>query len=637
MLTRLDRFLAAALVLACLPGAAAAQSASGPVYRTPNATVAEPVDRPFDGVISLQVDATDLQHRIFTVRERIPVTNGGTVTLLYPRWEAASHGPSLNVTDLAGLAVEAAGHPLVWRRDPYAPHAFHVEIPAGTSVIDVRFQMVAGADLLTPDVVSVPWQRLTLYPAGWYARNIPVAASLRLPDGLRAFTALKVERADGPTLYFGQTTLESLLDAPVLAGRYTAQVPLTASGPGAVALDLVALRPADLGVPAARVAELRSLIGQMRAVFGSTPFDRYDILARLDDDGAAGGTEHRRSSEIGLPSSLFREWPAQILSRDLIAHEIIHAWNGLYRTPADLWAPTPNVPVSGSLLWVYEGQTEFWARVLATRAGQFTAAEVRDRLALDAAEIGARRGRAWRPLSDDVQYPAFMLRQPVPWRDWQRRRDYYAEGILLWLAVDAELRERSHSRHGIDDFARSFYAGATPDAPTRTYTFDDLCTSLNALAPGDWAEWLHRWIDAHDELDTSIGLRRHGWRLVFTDKPTAAFRAGEDEAGISDLSYSIGLAVRADGTARTVAWDGPAFRGGMRPGARIIAVNGAPFGRDALLAAVRNSAHHPLTLSVEQDGHRSEIAIGYAGPLRYPRLERLADRPDTLTPLLAPR
>lgn len=599
--------------------------------------VARPTDRPFDGVIEIHVDATDVQRRIFIVRQRIPVAHGGAVTLLYPRWEAASHGPSLTVTDLAGLVVEAGGRPIAWRRDPYEPHAFHLDVPPGARAIDVRFQMVAGGDLLTPDIVAVPWQRLTLYPAGWYARNIPVAATLTLPGGLRPFSALTIERTEGSTIRFGKTTLETLLDAPVLAGRHTAKVSLTEPGRGAVSLDLVALRPDDLAVPAARIAELRKLISQMRAVFGATPFERYEILARLSDDGSSGGTEHRASSENGLASSHFQDWPGQILFRDLIAHEIVHAWNGFYRTPADLWAPTPNVPVAGSLLWMYEGQTEFWGRILAARAGQFAPAELRDRLAIEAAEIAARPGRAWRPLSDDVNYPAFMLRQPVPWRDWQRRRDYYSEGVMLWLSVDAELRERSGGRRSIDDFARRFFAGATPDAPTRTYDFDDICRTLNEVAPADWAAYLRGWIDAHDELDTTSGLTRHGWRLVFTDTPTAAFRASEDEAGVADLTYSIGLTVRDNGMVRTVAWDGPAFRAGMGPGVRIVRVNAAPFDRDALLVAVRGSRNRPVVLTVEQDGRQSDLSIRYAGPVRYPQLERIAGRPDTLAKLLTPR
>lgn len=626
---------AAICALSCAP--VAAQSVGGPVYTEPTRGVALPVDHAFAGTIELHVDATDVRRRIFSVHQRIPVGNGGAMTLLYPRWEPASHGPSLTVTDLAGLTIEAGGRRIPWRRDPYEPHAFQLDVPPGTNVIDVRFQMVAGGELLTPDIVSVPWQRLILYPSGWYARNIPVAATVTLPEGLRAFTALAVEGKEGATTRFHVATLETLLDSPVLAGRYAKQVALTAPGAGAVSLDLVAQRSSDLVIPDARLVELRRLIGQMRAVFGTTPFARYDILARLGDDASSGGTEHRASSENELASSLFRDWPNQILSRDLIAHEIVHAWNGFYRTPADLWAPTPNVPVAGSLLWMYEGQTEFWGRVLATRAGQFTPDELRDRLAMEAAEVASRPGRAWRPLSDDVNYPSFMLRQAVPWRDWQRRRDYYSEGVMLWLAVDAELRERSNGLRGIDDFAHGFFAGATPGTPTRTYTFADLCHALNDVAPFDWDRFLRTWIDGHEELDTTSGLTRHGWRLVFTDVPTAAFRASEDEAGVVDLTYSIGLTARADGTIRAVAWGGPSYRAGLRPGIRIAAVNAASYDRDALLKAVRESANHPVVLTIEEDGQRSNVPIHYAGTLRYPRLERIAEQPDTLSTLLTPR
>lgn len=636
--SRLTLSLLAGVLAAVLFSApAGAQTEPGPVYLEPSPAVPLPIDRAFDGVIALDVDATDVQRRIFSVRQRIPVADGGKMTLLYPRWETDSHGPSLNVVDLAGLIVEAEGRRIPWRRDRYEPHAFHLDAPPGTKVVDVRFQMVAGGDLLTPDIVSAPWQRLILYPAGRYGRNIAVAATLTLPEGLRAFTALEVAGGDGSTIHFEQTSLETLLDSPVLAGRYTAQAPLSETDPGAVSLDIVALRPGDLEIPSERIAELRRLIAQVRAVFGSPPFARYDILARMSDDGSSGGTEHRSSSEIGLSSSHFRNWTEEILSRDLIAHEIVHAWNGFYRTPADLWAPTPNVPVAGSLLWAYEGQTEFWGRVLAARAGQFTFAELRDRLAIDAAEIAARPGRSWRPLSDDVNYPSFMLRQPVPWRDWQRRRDYYSEGVMLWLAVDAELRERSGGRRSIDDFARRFFAGAAPGAPTRTYTFADICNTLNEVAPADWEGFLQEWIDGLDELDTTSGLTRHGWRLIFTDTPTAAFRASEEEAGIVDLAYSIGLTARADGAVRSVAWESPAYQAGLRPGIRIIAVGASPYSRATLLDAVRDASNHPVVLTIEQDGERLDVSIPYAGGLRYPRLERIPDRPDTLAALLTAR
>lgn len=457
MINLLQPLRAMTLLLAVPSVVAVGQMGRGPTYVTPPTSVPAPVDHGFDGVIDLHVDASDVDHKIITMRQHIPVPAGTALTLLYPRWEAASHGPSLTVTDLAGLSIRAAGKPIRWRRDALEPHAFHLDVPANVNAIDVGFEMVAADDLLTADIVKIPWQRLMLYPAGWYARNISVSASLTLPPGLQPFTALEAKQVHGGTIRYTQTTLETLLDAPVLAGRHVSSLPLTTAGSGEVTLDVVAMRPGDLGIPTQRLAELKQLVAQIGAVFGPAPFHHYHILERLSDDGSAGGTEHRTSSEHELVSSHFRNWSGQILSRDLIAHEMIHAWNGFYRTPADLWAPTPNVPVSGSLLWVYEGQTEFWGRILATRAGQFTPAELRERLAIDAAEVAARPGRIWRSLSDDVNYPSFMLRQAVPWRDWQRRRDYYSEGVMPWLAVDGGLRRRSGGRRGIDDFASRFF------------------------------------------------------------------------------------------------------------------------------------------------------------------------------------
>src|SRR5690606_27073928 len=128
------------------------------------------------------------------------------------------------------------------------------------------------------------------------------------------------------------------------------------------------------------------------------------------------------------------------------------------------------------------------------RAGLRSRQDTLDQLALDAAEVANRPGRAWRSLSDDVRYPAFMLQKAVPWRDWQRRKDYYREGVLLWLWVDALLRERTDGRQGLDDFARVFFAVPSADAPARTYTFETLCAALNAIAPHDWAGELRAWV-----------------------------------------------------------------------------------------------------------------------------------------------
>ena len=48
------------------------------------AEIPAPQDVPYPGVIQLQVDATDLGHRVFRVKETLPVSGPGRTTLLYP-------------------------------------------------------------------------------------------------------------------------------------------------------------------------------------------------------------------------------------------------------------------------------------------------------------------------------------------------------------------------------------------------------------------------------------------------------------------------------------------------------------------------------------------------------------------------
>ncbi len=130
------------------------------------------------------------------------------------------------------------------------------------------------------------------------------------------------------------------------------------------------------------------------------------------------------------------------------------------------------------MLWIYEGQTEFWGRVLAARTGLRTPQQTLDKLALDAATVFNRPGRAWKTLADSTLDVLYIPGHTVSWRDWQRREDYYPEGVLLWLNVDAHLREISGGKYGLDDFAHSFFATRGSVETITTYTFADICASL---------------------------------------------------------------------------------------------------------------------------------------------------------------
>ncbi|HKT26734.1 M61 family peptidase [Dyella sp.] len=600
-----------------------------------------PQDKPFKDAIALAVNATDTDHQIFSVHETIPVQKAGDTVLLYPEWETASHAPTAGAAELAGLLVQVDGVRAQWMRDPVDMHAFHINVPNGARSIALDFQFLAPAKshLLRPTMINVPWQRVLLYPAGWYVRDIPVTATLTLPRGLIAFTALAFRDVDGDTLRFDTVTLEQLVDAPFYAGRYTRQVMLNENTARPARLDLLADAPKDLAMTPDEIAHMRALISQGLTIFGTPPYRHYDTIVTLSDvlspDGGGGGIEHLEEGENNLPAAYFSNPAQQLNNLDLIAHEFVHAWNGRWRQPADLWSPTFNQPVMGSLLWVYEGQTEFWGRVLAARSGLRDRQQTLDKLALDASIVADRDGRSWKNLQDSTNDAIYMAGHHVAWRDWQRREDYYPEGVLLWLDVDARLRELSHGKRGLDDFAQLFFN--VDKNQTRTYTFQDVCNALNAIVPDDWAGFLNRHLSSHQASDAIAGLARAGWKLTYSDVPTETFLQDEKEAGVINLDDSIGLQVDTDGEVQSVRWNGPAFRAGLSPGSRVIDVNGQPFSVTAFTNAVQTSAIKPLQLRVSINGEKRDAVIDYQGPLRYPHLERIAGTPDRLSALLGPR
>jgi predicted metalloprotease with PDZ domain len=296
-----------------------------------------------------------------------------------------------------------------------------------------------------------------------------------------------------------------------------------------------------------------------------------------------------------------------------------------------------------SLLWVYEGQTQYWGRVLAARAGLVTRQQALDLLAQDAAAYEARVGRRWRPLQDTANEPVISNKAAKIWPSWQRGTDYYGEGALIWLDVDTVIREQTKGQRSLDDFARSFFgAGAgAGEGSVRTYTFDDVTQALNAVLPYDWASFLRARLDRFGgEASAPLeGLARGGYRLVYTDLPNDSFRLDEARRRGCDLTYSLGLSVDQKGVVREVIWEGPAYRAGLAPGAILVALNGVAFDPETLKDAVRagrTDGSPPLELIVRTGDNFKIVRIAYHGGLRYPRLERDPAVPARLDDILAP-
>ena len=627
---------AAAILAAATP--AAAQSSEGPQPAPMPPAVPAPRDVAYPGVIRLDVDLTDTARRIWRVKETIPVAQAGPLTLLYPQWLPGKHAPRGAIDKLAGLVIKADGKVIPWVRDTVDVYAFHLNVPAGVREITAEFQFLTptapnqGRVMVTPEMLNLQWEAVALYPAGHFSRRVMVEPRIKLPAGWGYGIALDTVSREADSVRFKPVDFETLVDSPMFAGRYFRQIDLDPGAKYPVRLNVVGDTAGELVVDAKVIEKHSNLVRQADKLFGSRPYDRYDFLLAISDRLGGIGLEHHRSSENQVEPGYFTDFDKAVTDRNLLPHEYSHSWDGKYRRPAELWTPNYNVPMRGQLLWVYEGQDQYWGYVLGGRSGMFSKDESLEALAATAATFENRIGRRWRQMEDTGQDPVMSARRPQPWASWQRSEDYYSEGQLIWLDADTLIRERSGGKRSLDDFARAFFGGKDGDRTVRPYTFDDVVATLNAVEPYDWAEFLKVRVKDVAVKPPLDGITRGGWKLVYTETPTGFFKAGETSNKQTNLTYSLGVVLNREGEITSVLWDSPAFEAGLTVSTRILAVDGIAYDADRLKAAITAAKDgRPISLLVKNGDHFQTIAITYKGGLRYPRLERIAGTPDLLS------
>ena len=123
----------------------------------------------------------------------------------------------------------------------------------------------------------------------------------------------------------------------------------------------------------------------------------------------------------------------------------------------------------------------------------------------------------------------------------------------------------------------------------KTYSYADVVNGLNAVAPYDWRGLLDTRLNSTDPHAPLGGIENAGWHLVYTGEPNDNMRAAEVVNKGVDCRFTLGLALKDDGTVQDVIATMPAAQAGMGPGMKLIAVNGRRYSADLLRDAIRNS------------------------------------------------
>ena len=600
--------------------------------------------------IQIAADLSEAPRKLYHAEIDLPV-KPGPLTLTTPKWIPGNHRPTGPVDDITGVVFTADGKPLPWRRDDVDLYQFHLTIPKGVATLHAHLDCIVTARV-TAKMAVLEWEKLLLYPAGTPVKDIAIQPSVKVPTGWGIGTALTpIDNYDpqhptGGTTHYAATTVEQLEDSPVITGEYFHEFPLAPEIKPAHFIDVVSDAPKDSDLRPALLAEIANLVREADAMYASHHYNQYHFLLTLSDVAGGEGLEHGQSSDNGISEKGFSDAKHQLAESDLLSHEFTHSWNGKYRRPFNLYQTDFAKVQQGSLLWVYEGMTEYLGNVLAARSGLKTQAQYRDVLAMNAADMESTVGREWRP-TEDTAVAASILRDGNPaWSNWKRGQDYYFEGELFWLDADTLIRKNTNNAKSLNDFEKIFLGkGGNTSAPGQLagrgentgplivpYTREELVADLNQVMPYDWATFMHQRIDQINTRADVAGLERGGYKLVYTDKPSAGEKTISENGrrpGRLNVWFSLGLVTSAEGVISDVRWNSPADKARLAPGMKLVGVNGNIYSNDALKEAVEQSkgATDPIHLITQSDTFLGTADIDYHDGMRYPHLERVQGTP----------
>ncbi len=588
--------------------------------------------------MTLVLDAREASRGLMYSHMSIPV-KPGAFTFVYPKWIPGEHGPTGPLANISEVRVSANGHALTWQRDVVDMYAFHVDVPSGVSRIDVDFTVLTNAPdtMSSKNVAIINWNRDLFYQNDVNSHDYYVKPSIVLPHSWGYATALYGARQSGDRIDFDVTPLNRLIDSPLDMARYYKHVLLWQNGNATQWFDIFADKPQDLDVAPDVMAAYKRMPKQAFALYGSRHWTWYHSLLALSDAIGFQGIEHHQSSDDRAPDDFLTNPQEQLTGGDLVTHELSHSWNGKYRRPYDLTTLNFQIPQRTDLLWVYEGMNQYLGDMLAYRSGIINPKDYPEYLAGIWAEMDSEPGRSTEPLIDTTTAAPYLYEAGGEYDSIRRTaNDFYTEGELIWLDVDTIIRQQTGGAKSLDTFLHAFTEPSVTGPITKTYTRDDVERTLSSVVPYDWHGFFQRYVYEVSPHPPSDDLARAGWKLVYNDKPNKFVQARSSLSHAVNDWYSLGFTINAKGEVRDVRENSAAWKAGLGPGVKILAVDGQEWDPSVLEYAVKTAEHGGnITIIGAQSGSVSTYTVAYHDGLRYPHLVRIPGKADMLAKIVA--
>jgi predicted metalloprotease with PDZ domain len=373
----------------------------------------------------------------------------------------------------------------------------------------------------------------------------------------------------------------------------------------------------------ALVKDIERIVRAEVAMWGAPEFAEYTFLIHFAaDDHSGDGMEHLTSTQIIEPGAL-GETGVYEDTLGTVAHEFFHVWNVKRLRPEELGPWDFTRPARTRGLWVAEGFTNYYGRLMLRRAGLWNDKKFLDRAAQTISRIENAQGSHLMSAEESSLSAPFLDDAPHAQLTNLENTSisYYPKGELIGMVMDLLVRGRTKNRLSLDDVMRHMYDEFYLKSPNssyylrgRGYQTEDLERVVSQLSGSDFTDFFKRYVRNVEVLPYEEALSYAGLRLVKTE-------AREPFDGGLSIEFE-----ETTGVIDNVRNGSPAEDAGLQASDGIVSFAGRELTKQWLKTLARYKPGDSVPITVKRDRRtiKTNIVLKEAERFEY----RIEENPD---------
>ncbi len=276
-------------------------------------------------------------------------------------------------------------------------------------------------------------------------KNTPYTISVKHPANLYESTSLKaINNTDNTTDTFRAARYEEVADNPLMYSESN-NATFNVSG---IDVNLVIYSPNNIHKASDLKDDLeKMMLAQTKFLEGFKTTDEYNILVYLFDSeiypwASFGALEHTSSTTVVFPETFTKEMLAESMINNVVSHEFFHIVTPLAIHSEEIHDFNFNNPDMSAHLWMYEGTTEYFAKLFQVQQGLIDANAFLEQMINKVGNASV--------YADDMSFTEMsenILKEPYK----SNYANVYQKGALISMCLDLIMREKSNGSKGWRD------------------------------------------------------------------------------------------------------------------------------------------------------------------------------------------